>query len=99
MFYERRKVSAGYGHSCCCTTEGELYTWGSNRDGCLGLPRSTKFANSPQVGTDKKKDPKTATKTKTNAEERAAFETINTPIPPCRKNPAGTEETCSSWAW
>ncbi|CAN0568306.1 unnamed protein product, partial [Laminaria digitata] len=44
-----KQVSAGYGHSCCCTTEGELYTWGSNRDGCLGLPRSTKFANFPQV--------------------------------------------------
>lgn len=43
------KVSAGYGHSCCCTTDGELYTWGSNRDGCLGLPPSIKFANSPQV--------------------------------------------------
>ncbi|CAM9176283.1 unnamed protein product [Pylaiella littoralis] len=44
-----KQVSAGYGHSCCCTTQGELYTWGSNRDGCLGLPRSTKFANYPQL--------------------------------------------------
>ncbi|CAM9489261.1 unnamed protein product [Hapterophycus canaliculatus] len=43
-----KQVSAGYGHSCCCTTEGELYTWGSNRDGCLGLPRPIKFKNSPQ---------------------------------------------------
>ena len=48
-FLSVREVSAGYGHSCCCTAEGELYTWGSNRDGCLGLPRSTKFANFPQV--------------------------------------------------
>ncbi|CAB1098782.1 unnamed protein product [Ectocarpus sp. CCAP 1310/34] len=31
--------------------DGELYTWGSNRDGCLGLPRSTKFANFPQLVT------------------------------------------------
>lgn len=45
----RSQVSAGYGHSCCVTTEGELYTWGSNRDGCLGLPRATKFATLPQV--------------------------------------------------
>lgn len=43
------QVSAGYGHSCCCTTEGELYTWGSNRDGCLGLPLSVKFINQPRV--------------------------------------------------
>ncbi|CAN0273071.1 unnamed protein product [Ectocarpus sp. 12 AP-2014] len=46
-----KQVSAGYGHSCCCTMDGELYTWGSNRDGCLGLPRSTKFANFPQLVT------------------------------------------------
>ncbi|CAM9938623.1 unnamed protein product, partial [Sphacelaria rigidula] len=44
-----KQVSAGYGHSCCVTTEGELYTWGSNRDGCLGLPRATKFATLPQL--------------------------------------------------
>lgn len=43
------QVSAGYGHSCCITTEGELYTWGSNRDGCLGLPRVLKFVKSPTV--------------------------------------------------
>ncbi|CAM9777928.1 unnamed protein product, partial [Discosporangium mesarthrocarpum] len=43
-----KQVSAGYCHSCCITSEGELYAWGNNRDGCLGLPMSTKFATEPQ---------------------------------------------------
>lgn len=47
--YTVLQVSAGYAHSCCCTTEGELYTWGNNRDGCLGLPRNIKLVDIPQV--------------------------------------------------
>ena len=29
-------VSAGQHHSMCCTVEGEVFTWGSNKFGCLG---------------------------------------------------------------
>lgn len=47
------KVSAGYTHSCCLTTEGELYTWGNNQDGCLGHAPVLKFVDHPKV-TDRK---------------------------------------------
>lgn len=43
------KVSAGYTHSCCLTTEGELYTWGNNQDGCLGHAPILKFVDHPKV--------------------------------------------------
>ena len=31
-----REISAGSHHSAAVTLEGELFTWGSNRSGCLG---------------------------------------------------------------
>ncbi|CAM9760364.1 unnamed protein product, partial [Phaeothamnion confervicola] len=43
-----RVVSAGYAHNAAVTAEGELYTWGSNRTGCLGFPTTRKFVSEPE---------------------------------------------------
>ncbi|XP_020103915.1 ultraviolet-B receptor UVR8 isoform X5 [Ananas comosus] len=32
-----KRIAAGMLHSACVDGEGELYTWGSNENGCLGL--------------------------------------------------------------
>jgi alpha-tubulin suppressor-like RCC1 family protein/Ca2+-binding EF-hand superfamily protein len=44
-----RQVACGYGHSCAVSSEGELYAWGGNRDGCLGHPLDQKFVGRPKV--------------------------------------------------
>jgi alpha-tubulin suppressor-like RCC1 family protein len=31
-----KKIFAGSHHAAAITKEGELYTWGSNKNGCLG---------------------------------------------------------------
>ncbi|CAM9830806.1 unnamed protein product, partial [Phaeothamnion confervicola] len=48
-------VACGPYHNAAVTAEGELYTWGSNRDGCLGRslelePDSVSFAPPGHVG-------------------------------------------------
>ncbi|XP_074320985.1 ultraviolet-B receptor UVR8 [Silene latifolia] len=35
-----KHISAGYSHSCAITTDGELYMWGKNTNGQLGLGKS-----------------------------------------------------------
>eukprot|EP00752_Nemacystus_decipiens_P015195 g13530.t1 len=44
-----RKVFCGSHHCAAITTDGELYTWGSNRTGCLGrtLPDEEQFSADP----------------------------------------------------
>ncbi|KAL9248158.1 hypothetical protein vseg_021513 [Gypsophila vaccaria] len=37
---EIRHISAGYSHSCAITLDGELYMWGKNNNGQLGLGKS-----------------------------------------------------------
>jgi Ca2+-binding EF-hand superfamily protein len=44
-----RQVSAGYGHSAALSSEGELFTWGGNRNGCCGHPLPLKFVGKPTV--------------------------------------------------
>ena len=41
-------VSAGQDHTCAITTEGELYCWGNNGEGQLGIGISPVSANTPQ---------------------------------------------------
>jgi alpha-tubulin suppressor-like RCC1 family protein len=41
------QVSAGYGHTCAVTTQGELYCWGDNDYGRLGINPSTWSATTP----------------------------------------------------
>lgn len=42
-------VAAGTYHSCALTAAGQLYTWGSNREGQLGLGRSSDMVFSPTL--------------------------------------------------
>ena len=44
-----RQVSAGFRHNALVTTDGELWTWGHNVGGCLGLPETTAFASQPAL--------------------------------------------------
>ncbi|GMH13096.1 hypothetical protein Nepgr_014937 [Nepenthes gracilis] len=37
---EIKQISAGYSHSCAITVDGELYMWGKNSNGQLGLGKS-----------------------------------------------------------
>lgn len=41
------EVACGGYHTCVVTSEGKLYTWGSNENGCLGLG-CTNAVHSPQ---------------------------------------------------
>uniref|UniRef100_A0A5B7AE55 Putative E3 ubiquitin-protein ligase HERC4 isoform X1 n=1 Tax=Davidia involucrata TaxID=16924 RepID=A0A5B7AE55_DAVIN len=42
------KISAGYHHSCAITVDGELYMWGKNSNGQLGLgKRASKVVSAP----------------------------------------------------
>ncbi|CAM9715922.1 unnamed protein product [Chrysoparadoxa australica] len=42
-------ICCGSHHNAALTAEGELYTWGSNRNGCLGrtLPQGSPFTSEP----------------------------------------------------
>jgi hypothetical protein len=42
-----KRVSAGYSHQAVVTWDGELYTWGINRNGCCGHPASVAFVREP----------------------------------------------------
>jgi hypothetical protein len=44
-----QQVSAGFRHNALVTTDGELWTWGHNVGGCLGLPNTTAFASQPTL--------------------------------------------------
>lgn len=42
-----KQVSAGYSHQAVVTWDGELYTWGINRNGCCGHPANVAFVREP----------------------------------------------------
>ena len=44
-----KQVSAGFRHNVLVSTEGELFCWGHNVSGCLGLPESVQFAGEPII--------------------------------------------------
>jgi alpha-tubulin suppressor-like RCC1 family protein len=43
------EVSAGYGHTAVRTFDGELYTWGKNKEGCTGHPVELDFIGRPSL--------------------------------------------------
>ena len=43
------QVSAGMYHSCALTASGQLYTWGNNSKGQLGLGRNSDMVFSPSL--------------------------------------------------
>ncbi len=44
-----KQVSAGYSITACVTMEGEMYSWGVNKSGCIGHPVSEKFVRKPKL--------------------------------------------------
>ena len=42
-------LAAGFCHSAIITTEGELWCWGANEQGCCGQPLATKFVFRPEL--------------------------------------------------
>jgi len=43
-----RELAVGLGHACALTMDGEVYCWGSNRSGQLGIPRFYANSNRPR---------------------------------------------------
>ena len=43
------QVSAGFRHCAMVSADGELFTWGHNYGGCLGLPESNAFVTEPTL--------------------------------------------------
>mmetsp|Transcript_32208 Transcript_32208/g.51257 ORF Transcript_32208/g.51257 Transcript_32208/m.51257 type:complete len:1524 (+) Transcript_32208:142-4713(+) len=43
------QVSAGFGITACCSVEGEVYSWGANKGGCIGHPLARKFIRKPKL--------------------------------------------------
>ncbi len=44
-----KAIAAGDSHSAAVTTEGELYTWGANTNGCAAHPVARRFVRDPTV--------------------------------------------------
>jgi len=44
-----RQISAGYCHQTAITTEGELFCWGRNKNGCCGQTEDIAFISQPTV--------------------------------------------------
>ena len=51
------QVAVGKNHSVCCTHDGELYAWGSNAEGQLGLPGEVQAAEPRRVPLAAPRDP------------------------------------------
>lgn len=44
-----RRVECGFSHTAAVSCEGELYTWGRNEGGCLGLPDDDFIVHEPRL--------------------------------------------------
>jgi len=48
-FWRSSPLFHRFSHTVVCSNEGELYSWGANIDGCLGLPPRLAFVSKPRL--------------------------------------------------